>query len=62
MSNLKKIRTDRNYTIEQFAEILGVSKSLIEKIESGHKKTSRNFLERLKNKFPEIDINIFFCK
>jgi transcriptional regulator with XRE-family HTH domain len=62
LNKIKKIRTDRNYTICEFAGVLGVSKSLVEKLESGHKKTSRSFLEKLKKEFPEIDINIFFCE
>lgn len=60
MSFLRKIRVDKNLTMKEFADTLGVSKSLIEKLETNNRKTSRQFLEKLKNKFPEIDINIFF--
>jgi transcriptional regulator with XRE-family HTH domain len=61
MNKIKKIRIDRGYTMQEFADVLEVSKSLIEKLETGNKKTSRSFLEKLKKVFPEIDINIFFC-
>lgn len=60
MNNLKKIRLAKKMTIVKMAEQLGVSKSLYEKLEYGDRKPSRNFLHKVKESFPEVDLNIFF--
>lgn len=41
------------------AHILGVSRSFYEKIELGDRNVSSNFLSKLKEKFPYVDVNIF---
>ena len=59
---LKKFRESLGLTTQGFADSIEVSKSLYEKVEWGTRKPSRNFMERLKNKYPQFDINIFFIK
>lgn len=60
MDVIKNFRKSLNLTIEEFAQEIGVSKSLMEKIENGDRGTSRNFLKKLKKRFPQFDVNIFF--
>ena len=62
MQELKQFRVSLNLTIAQFAESIKVSKSLYEKVESGIRKPSRDFITKLKNKYPQYDTNIFFTK
>lgn len=60
MEALKNFRISLGLTTCAFATSINVSKSLYEKVEAGARKPSRNFLEKLKLKYPQIDINIFF--
>lgn len=60
MEVLKKFRESLGLSIQAFADSIKVSKSLYEKVEWGTRKPSRNFMERLKLKYPQFDINIFF--
>lgn len=60
MEELKNFRMSMNFTILEMANEIGVSKSFYEKIESGIRKPSRNFIEMLKKRFPQFDTNIFF--
>ena len=60
MENLKKFRISTNLTIQGFANSIGVSKSLYEKVESGNRKPSRKFITKLKRKYPQFDVNILF--
>lgn len=60
METLKNFRISLGLTTQEFAASMKVSKSLYEKVESGSRKPSRNFLEKLKLKYPQIDLNIFF--
>lgn len=58
---LKRIRKENNLTQIEMSRLIGFSLSTYEKIERGHKKPSRNFMERFKEKFPEFKIDdIFF--
>lgn len=57
---LKKFRLSLNLTTQGFADKIKVSKSLYEKVESGARKPSREFLSKLKKTFPQFDVNIFF--
>jgi len=59
-SKLNDFRKRRNLSIEEFAEILGCSISLLTKILYGEKKPARTFIEKFKKVFPEFDVNIFF--
>ena len=60
MEVLKKYRNTLNLTTKEFADNIGVSKSLYEKVENGQRKPSREFMNKLKLKFPQFDLNIFF--
>lgn len=62
MKELKEFRSIIGLTTSQIAANIGVSKSLYEKVENGHRKPSNNFLNKLKKKYPNFDINIFFTK
>lgn len=60
MQEIKQFRNSLNLTTKAFAETINVSKSLQEKIEMGIRKPSREYLEKLKKKYPQFDVNIFF--
>lgn len=60
MEKLKQFRIDRNLTIIEISNKIGVSKSLYEKVELGIRKPSREFTTKFKKNFPEFDVNIFF--
>lgn len=62
MEILKRFRISLNLTMQEFAESMMISKSLYEKVESGQRKPSRSFIEKLKLAYPQFDINIFFIK
>lgn len=62
MEFLKEFRLSLNLTLQGFADIINVSKSYYEKIESGERKPSREFMKKLKYKFPQFDLNIFFTE
>lgn len=57
MEELKKFRTSKRYTMLEFAELIGVSLSLYSKVETGQRKPSRQFVEKLKKKFPSFNTN-----
>lgn len=60
MEQLKAFRTSLGLTVREFAKSIEVSKSLYEKVESGDRKPSREFTTKLKKKYPQFDVNIFF--
>ncbi len=60
MEQLKNFRKIANLNTEEMAKEIGISKSFYEKIELGYKKASNGFIEKLKKRFPFIDVNIFF--
>ena len=60
MEWLREFRISKEFTANEMAVKLGISKSLYEKIEYNDRKPSRNFLERFKKAFPDFDMNIFF--
>lgn len=60
MNELKKYRAKNKMTISQMAKFIGVSTSYYEKIEYDTKQPSFNFLKKVKNKIPKINIDIFF--
>lgn len=60
MNELKDFRISLGLTISGFAKEIKVSKSLYEKVESGIRKPSREFITKLKNRFPQFDTNILF--
>ena len=60
MKYLKDLRESLNLSKREMAKKIGISFSYYEKIESGERYASRNFLIKLKQNFPQFDINIFF--
>ena len=60
MAELKVFRELLKMTKDEFANSLGFSLSYYEKIENGDRKMSGHFLKKLKEKYPQIDLNIFF--
>lgn len=62
MKILKDFRTSLGLTLQGFAETIGVSKSLYEKVESGARKPSREFTTKLKARYPQFDVNNFFTQ
>lgn len=60
MKILREFRNSLNLTAQEFANEIGISKSLYDKVETGTRKPSREFLTKLKKKYPQFDVNIFF--
>lgn len=59
MKSLKEFREAIGMTQEAMANDLLISKSFYEKLESGERKPGRELIERFKQKYPIIDVNIF---
>lgn len=62
MKILKDFRESIGKTQQEMANELQISKSYYEKIESGERNASRELIDRIKNKYPIIDLNIFLSK
>ncbi|WP_196596037.1 helix-turn-helix domain-containing protein [Pectinatus frisingensis] len=60
MKYLSVLRKNKNFSVAEMAEQLGISESLYSKVECGQREPSRFFMKKLKEKFPEVDMNIFF--
>ena len=60
MEQLKEFRNSLKLSAQEFADSIQVSKSLYEKVECGARKPSREFTTKLKRKYPQFDVNIFF--
>lgn len=59
MDTLKEFREAIGKTQEEMAKELEISKSFYEKIESNERKPGRELIEKIKKKYPLIDVNIF---
>ena len=59
MEKLRDFREQLGKTQEQMANDFEISKSFYEKIESGTKKPGRELIEKVKKKYPFLDVNIF---
>ena len=46
--------------MKEFADTIEVSNSLYQKVETGDRKPSREFITKLKKKYPQFDTNVFF--
>lgn len=57
---INELRKSLNLTIEAFAKELKYSVSAVTKIIYNEREPSKNFFRKLKRRFPEIDMNIFF--
>ena len=62
MEQIKEFRISLGLTVTEFAEEIKVSKSLHEKIESGARKPSREYVTKLKTRYPQFDTNLLFAK
>lgn len=62
MEVLKQFRISLGLTMKEFADSINVSKSLYEKVETGFRKPSREFITKLKKIYPQFDVNIFFTQ
>lgn len=62
MQILKEFRNSLNLTMREFARTIEVSNSLYEKVETGDRKPSREFIQKIKKKYPQFDTNIFFTQ
>ena len=62
-TKLSQFRNSNNKTQKEMAELIGVSKSLYEKIEAGGRGTSYNFISKFRKTFPKVNIDeMFFSK
>ena len=62
-NRLIQFRKNKNLTLSEFANQIGISASFYYKIEEGYRRPSFQFLEKLKNTYPEIVIDeMFFAK
>ncbi len=59
MKTLKEFREAIGKTQEEMASELSISKSFYEKIENNERKPGRELIERIKQHYPLIDVNIF---
>lgn len=60
LEKLKQFRQTSGLSKVDMAHLLKVSLSYYEKIESGERNPSYNFISRFFRKFPESDINALF--
>lgn len=60
LNKLQAFRRAKGLTQEEFAQRLGFTFSMVSKVENGAAKPSRNFMERVKQTFPDADINALF--
>ena len=57
---INEFRKSKNLTADEFAKKLGYSSSTIIKVLYGERDPGRRFLEKLKEVFPDADMNYFF--
>lgn len=57
---LKDFRRSKNLNQKEMAKEIGVSASYYYKIESGYQPPSYEFLVKLKERFPKVDIDEMF--
>lgn len=60
MEELKSFRESLGFTPEAFAKHIQVSISLYQKVETGNRRPSREFTEKLKRCYPQFDVNVFY--
>lgn len=56
---LKEFRLKKGLTIEQMAKLVGISKSMYEKLEYEERKPSIETMKKFKDIFKDFDLNIF---
>ena len=60
MSRLREFRKEKGLSQEKMAKILDITLSMYEKVEGGRAGASAAFMRRLKNAFPEVNIDSLF--
>ena len=60
MSKLREFRKEKGLSQEKMAKILDITLSMYEKVEGGRAGASAAFMRRLKNAFPEVNIDSLF--
>ena len=60
MSRLREFRKEKGLSQEKMAKILDITLSMYEKVEGGRAGASAAFMRRLKNAFPEVNIDTLF--
>ena len=56
---LKEFRTNEKKTQQEMANLIGISKSMYEKLEYGQTKPSIETMQKFKKVFEDFDTNIF---
>lgn len=59
-NKINEFRKQRNLSVDQFAELMNYSISAITKYIYGEREPGKNFFKKLKQVFPDADINYFF--
>lgn len=60
MTRLREFRKEKGLSQEKMAKILDITLSMYEKVEGGRAGASAAFMRRLKNAFPEANIDFLF--
>ncbi len=58
--SLISFRKEKNLSISDMAELIGISESYYEKIEYGNRSPSYNFLRKFKQTFPNANVDNIF--
>lgn len=60
MKNLREFRKEKGLSQDKMARELNITLSMYEKVESGRVGASAAFMKRLKDRFPEANIDFLF--
>lgn len=58
--NIVEFRKTKGLSTYKFAKELGVSRSYLSKIENGIQRPGFGFIEKMKKRYPEIDVDEMF--
>lgn len=60
MNKIQELRLKKGMNQAEFARLLEIDRIHLYRLEKGINKPGNKVLEKIKEKFPEIDLNIFF--
>lgn len=60
MNKIQELRLKKGMNKTEFARLLDIDRIHLYRLEKGLVKPGNKVLENIKEKFPEIDLNIFF--
>lgn len=60
MNKIQELRLSKGMNKTEFARLLDIDRIHLYRLEKGLVKPGNKVLENIKEKFPEIDLNIFF--